>query len=129
MNQEELLASRYGKKPRNKKRDRMAIIAGAAVALVIFLVWAISVTADNTSRPTGNLLGYTVESPKAITVEISASNRGDRDVICQVEALASGYEVVGYKEILVAEGQDIAKATMSTVKPTVSAVVKDCWLK
>jgi hypothetical protein len=129
MNQEDLLASRYGKKPRNKQRERLAIISGAVIALVIFVTWAIAVTAENSGRPTGNLLSFTVESPTEITVEVSASNHRNQDVICQVEALASDYEVVGYKEILVAEGQDIAKATMSTVKPTVSAVVKECWFK
>lgn len=129
MNQQELLASRYGKKPRNKRRDRMAIIATASVALVIFLAWAISVTAENSGKPTGSLQSYTVVSPKQVDVEVSAENRGNRDVICQVEALANDYEVIGYKEVQVAEAQNPSKSTIYTVKPAVSAVVKDCWFK
>ncbi|MEY4321106.1 MAG: hypothetical protein RLZZ471_1047 [Actinomycetota bacterium] len=129
MNQEELLASRYGKKPRNKGRDRLAIISGALVALVAFLIWAIAVTADSSGKPTGNLLSYTVDSPTKISVEVSANNHRNQDVLCQVEALASDYEVVAYKEVLVAKGQDVAKASLTSVKPAVSAVVKDCWFK
>jgi hypothetical protein len=129
MNQEELLASRYGKKPRNTSRDRMLIIAGAVVALVVFLIWAISVTAENSRKPTGNLLSYSVVGDDQVDVEISADNRRNQDVICQVEALASDYEVVGYKEVLVKQGQNLVKVNLLTVKPAVSAVVKDCWFK
>lgn len=129
MNQEELLAARYGKKPRNKKRDRLAIVGGAVVALVVFLTWAIAVTADNTGRPTGNLLSYTVVSPTQVDVELSVTNRNSRDVLCQVEALANDYEVIGYKEVLVPNGQDSVNSSLNTVKPAVSAVVKDCWFK
>ncbi|MFM2320877.1 MAG: hypothetical protein RL612_24 [Actinomycetota bacterium] len=129
MNQEELLASRYGKKTRNKQRDRLAIIGIAVLALVLFLTWAISVTAANSGKPTGNLLSYTVVSDSEVTVEISANNRSGREVICQVEALANDYEVIGYKEIPITAGATSVTSNLKTVKPAVSAVVKDCWFK
>ncbi len=129
MNQEELLAARYGKKPKNPKRSRLAIINFAVVALIGFVTWAIAVTAENSGRPTGNLLSFNVESESLVTVEISATDHRNQSVICQVEALAEDYEVVGYKEVAVAKGQEMTKTTVNTVKPAVSAVVKDCWFK
>jgi hypothetical protein len=107
----------------------MAIITVAVVAFVVFVTWAIAVTSETSGKPTGNLLSYNVESPKRIEVEVSAENHRNQDVICQVEALANDYEVVGYKEVQINQGQDLVKATISTVKPAVSAVVKDCWFK
>jgi len=129
MKQEELLAARYGKKIRNKQRDRMAILAFGCLALVIFLAWAISVTSSNSSKPTGNLMSYAVDNDHQISAEVSVENRGSKDVTCQVEALANDYEVVGYKEITISKDQNQLKAILSTVKPAVSAVVKDCWFK
>ncbi len=129
MNQEELLAQRYGTKPKNPKRDRLAIIGTFVVALVVFVTWAIAVTAENSGRPTGNLLSFNVESDWLVTVEISAENNRSREVICQVEALAQDYEVIGYKEVLVGKGEKLVKTSVNTVEPAVSAVVKDCWFK
>jgi len=129
MNQEDLLASRYGKKPRNKQRDRLTIISIAVVSLVIFLTWAIAVTSENSGKPTGNLLSFSIVSPSQVDVEISADNHRNQDVLCQVEALANDYEVVAYKEILVKRADQVVKASLNTVKPAVSAVVKDCWFK
>ena len=129
MNQEELLAERYGKKPKHPKRDRLAIISLALVIFVGFITWAIAVTAENSGKPTGNLLSFTVESENLVTVEISATDHRNQNVICQVEALAEDYEVVGYKEVPIAKGQEMTKTTVNTVKPAVSAVVKDCWFK
>ena len=129
MNQEELLAERYGKKPKNAKRDRIVALSIAVVALVGFLTWAIAVTAENSGRPTGNLLSYSIESDHQITVEISANDHRSKAVICQVQALADNYEVVGYKEVPVAVTDDMVNTTLNTVKPAVSAVVKDCWFK
>jgi Na+/proline symporter len=129
MNQEELLAERYGKKPKNPKRDRLAIIGIAVVILVGFLTWAIAVTAENSGKPNGNLLSFSIESASLVSVEISASEHRNQNVICQVEALAEDYEVVGYKEVPLAKGQEMTKTTVNTVKPAVSAVVKDCWFK
>jgi hypothetical protein len=129
MNQEELLAARYGRQPRNKRRDRLAIIAIAIVGLVGFLVWSISVTAVNSGRPIGKLISFSVESPNLVQVELTAENAQGRDLICQVEVLSNDYEVVGYKEISLADGQKSVKSAVTTVKPAVSAVVKDCWVK
>lgn len=129
MNQEELLAARYGRQPRNKRRDRLAIIAIAIVGLVGFLVWSISVTAANSGRPIGKLISFSVESPILVQVELTAENAQGRDLICQVEVLSNDYEVVGYKEIALADGQKSVKSAVTTVKPAVSAVVKDCWVK
>lgn len=129
MNQEELLAARYGRQPRNKRRDRLAIIAIAIVGLVGFLVWSISVTAANSGRPIGKLISFSVESPILVQVDVTAENAQGRDLICQVEVLSNDYEVVGYKEIALADGQKSVKSAVTTVKPAVSAVVKDCWVK
>ncbi|MFM6977823.1 MAG: DUF4307 domain-containing protein [Micrococcales bacterium] len=129
MNQEELLAARYGKKPRNKQRDRIWIITISVVALISFLTWAIAVTAENSGKPTGNLLSFNVTNDNAVEVEISVTNHDTSTVICQVEALAEDYEVVGYKEVPVTKSDFAVKTTVSTVRPAVSAVVKDCWFK
>jgi hypothetical protein len=129
MNQEELLAERYGAKPRNKARDRKWIIAFAGIALIGFTIWAFTVTAANTGRPTGKLLSYNVISDAKIEVSVTAENRQNRDITCQVEALASDYEVVGYKEVSLTKSQDSQSAVLFTVKPAISAVVKDCWFK
>jgi hypothetical protein len=129
MNQEQLLTERYGKKPKNPKRDRLAIISIAVVALVVFITWAVAVTAENSGKPTSNLLSFNVVSGHQVEVEISANDHRTRDVICQVQALAQDYEVVAYKEVPVPVGQDLVKTSLTTVKPAVSAVVKDCWFK
>lgn len=129
MNQEELLAARYGRQPTNKRRDRLAIIAIAIVGLVGFLVWSISVTAVNSGRPIGKLISFSVEGPNLVQVDVTAENAQGRDLICQVEVLSNDYEVVGYKEIALADGQKSVKSAVTTVKPAVSAVVKDCWVK
>ena len=129
MNQEELLATRYGRKAKTSKRDRVVAVAIAAVALIAFLVWAIAVASTSTAKPTGNLLSYSVESPSLVDVELHVDNQGGRDTVCQVEALANDYEVVGYKEVPVPKGEKSVKNSLITVRPAVSAVVKDCWFK
>lgn len=129
MNQEELLASRYGKKAGNKQRDRIWAITIAVVALVSFLTWAVAVTADNSGKPTGNLLSFNITSQHTLEVEVSVNNHNNRTVVCQVEALADDYEVVGYKEVPVKSDQSTVKTSLNTVRPAVSAVVKDCWFK
>lgn len=129
MNQEELLASRYGKKARPAKRERVTAITIAVVALMTFLIWAIAVTSGSSGRPTGSLLSYTVDSPNQVTVEVQVDNHRNQTTICQVEALANDYEVVGYKEVTVTKDENSVKTSLITVRPAVSAVVKDCWFK
>lgn len=107
----------------------MFIIAGGTTALVVFLIWAISVTAANSSKIVGTLHSYSVKSENLVAVELQIDKTGQKATICQVEALANDYEVVGYREFEIPPGESSKTGQVLTVKPAVSAVVKDCWLK
>ena len=129
MNQEELLAARYGKKPVDRRRQRLAIVAIASVALIVFLTWAVSVTIAGAEKVEGTLASYNVKSDRLVEVKVNLKRPKNQAAVCQVEALAQDYEVVGYKELAIPENTDSVKSNIATVKPAVSAVVKDCWFK
>ena len=70
MNQDELLAARYGRTKQSKQRDRRFAITVAASALVAFLIWGISTTWMNAERVTAEVRSFEVlESPYSFIME------------------------------------------------------------
>lgn len=129
MNQEELLAERYGQKKPNRTRQRIVVIAIASVAMIAFLAWSISITIFNAQKLEGTLASYNVKSSQQVVVQVNLKRPENRAAYCQVEALAQNFEVVGYKQLAMPADQNSVSALLSTVKPAVSAVVKACWFK
>lgn len=129
MSNQDLLAQRYGQKPTNKKRQRVAIVAIGGLAVAVFLVWSISVTIANAQKLEGTLASFDVKSEQQVAVKVNVKRPENKAALCQVEALAQNYEVVGYKEVLLPKDQDSVSDQLSTVKLAVSAVVKECRFK
>lgn len=130
MNQEELLAERYGRSSKSRLRDRRLAIAIAGTALLSFLVWAVAVTAENANRVTAEATSFEVLSDLQTEVSIKVSRPRADPVVCQVEVLDSAYTVVGYREVVfLSNSEDQQTVRVNTTSMGVTGVAKDCWFK
>lgn len=130
MNQEELLAERYGRTKKSKQRDRRLGIAVASAALVAFLIWAVSTTALNANKVTADGTGYEVLSDQQTKVSFSVKRPHKASVLCQLEVLDAAFTVVGYREALVlSNAPDQQTVVVNTSSRGVTGVVKGCWFK
>lgn len=130
MNQEELLAERYGRTKKSKQRDRRLGIAVASTALVAFLIWAVSTTALNSQNVTGEATAFEVLSDQQTKVSFAIKRPKPASVLCQIEVLDAAYTVVGYREALVlSNAPDQQTVVVNSSSRGVTGVVKDCWFK
>lgn len=109
-----------------------AILATALLAL--FVVWAISVTADNARQVQVSTLGYEVISASQTKVTFAVKQPAivDSVAVCEVTALDQGFAVVGFKEIVLAKGLKAGEkitVNLNTTSEAVSGLVDSCRLK
>lgn len=130
MNQDELLAARYGRTKQSKQRDRRFAIAVAATALVAFLIWGISTTWMNAERVTAEVRSFEVLSPQQTQVSFVVDRVRPDTVVCQLEVLDTAYTVVGYREAVVLGNESNEQTVLvNTTALGVTGVVKECWFK
>ena len=130
MNQDDLLAERYGRTKKSRQRDRKFAIVAAVSALVAFLAWSISTTALNANRVSAEVHSFEVLSPQQTSVSFKVSRPSKVGVVCQVEILDASYGVVGYREATVlSNAPDEQKVVVNTTSLGTTGVVKDCWVK
>ena len=130
MNQDELLAARYGRTKKSKQRDRRFAIAVAATALVAFLIWGISTTWMNAERVTAEVRSFEVLSPQQTQVSFVVDRVRPDTVVCQLEVLDTTYGVVGYREaVVLGNASDEQTVLVNTTALGVTGVVKECWFK
>ncbi len=130
MNQDELLAARYGRTKQSKQRDRRFAITVAASALAAFLIWGISTTSMNAERVTAEVRSFEVLSPRQTQISFVVKRVRAEAVTCQLEVLDSAYTVVGYREATVLSNSSSEQTVMvNTTGLGVTGVTKDCWFK
>lgn len=130
MNQDELLAARYGRTKQSKQRDRRFAIAVAATALVAFLIWGISTTWMNAERVTAEVRSFEVLGPQQTQVSFVVDRVRPDTVVCQLEVLDTAYTVVGYREaVVLGNASDEQTVLVNTTALGVTGVVKECWFK
>jgi P pilus assembly chaperone PapD len=130
MNQDELLAARYGRTSKSRLRDRRLAIAIAGSALLSFLVWAVAVSVENANRVTAEATSFEVLSEQQTEVSLKISRPRTDPLVCQVEVLDSAYTVVGYREVLfLSNSGDQQTVKVNTTSRGVTGVAKDCWFK
>ena len=130
MNQDELLAARYGRTSKSRLRDRRLAVAIGGTALLSFLVWAVAVSVENANRVTAEATSFEVLSEQQTEVSLKVSRPRTDPVVCQVEVLDSAYTVVGYREVLfLSNSGDQQTVKVNTTSRGVTGVAKDCWFK
>ena len=129
MNQQQLLAERYGKTAGAKRRDLIFGAVVAAVALVAFLVWSIFVTQSNADQPKGDAVNYKVMSDSQVSVDFTVSNANNRVISCDIQALDEKYAIVGQRQVDFAVGATSQQVLVNTVSRAVTGIVKTCWVK
>ena len=125
---ENLLQQRYGS-GKTRSRDRALAITIASIALVGFLVWAITFTISDADRVTTRDVGFTVNDKFSTEVVFEVSRNPGQIVVCDVQVLSQSFAVVGLKSLTVepSSGRSVViSTTVTTTELGTSGLVAGC---
>jgi hypothetical protein len=125
---ENLLQQRYGS-GKTRSRDRALAITIASIALVGFLVWAITFTISDADRVTTRDVGFTVNDQFSTEVVFEVSRNPGQIVVCDVQVLSESFAVVGLKSLTVepSSGRSVViSTTVTTTELGTSGLVAGC---
>lgn len=125
---ENLLQQRYGS-GKTRSRDRALAITIASIALVGFLVWAITFTISDADRVTTRDVGFTVNDEFSTEVVFEVSRNPGQIVVCDVQVLSESFAVVGLKSLTVepSSGRSVViSTTVTTTELGTSGLVAGC---
>jgi hypothetical protein len=110
------LADRYG---RPSSWGRRAVLVGALVVVVVgALVWFAWAAWSGRASATGTDVGFVVVDNGSVRVTYDVTKPKDRTATCTIEALDSGFSVVGTVRVQVRRStHDVVRQT-STVRTT-----------
>jgi hypothetical protein len=116
------IADRYGRAP---SRTRRALVAGSiglvALAALAWFAWA---AWSGRASATGTDVGFVVVDDSSVQVTYDVTKPKNRTAHCTVEALDSGFSVVGTVRVKVARStHDVVRQT-STVRTTNRATTR-----
>jgi hypothetical protein len=123
-----ILQQRYGR-DRFRNRDRILAISIAAVSLTSFLIWAISVSIDNSNQVTHRDIAYEVIDEYSTDVTFEVSRNPGQEVSCDVTVLNQSFAIVGFLTVDVAASDSRSTVISSTIRTTelgVSGLVDGC---
>lgn len=126
---QELLATRYGKKPKLDAKKWRPLGIGVVVAMSI---GALGISTLNYNPAQFKDIGFRVKSEWQTEVDFELSKPKDATAVCKFEALNNSFLVVGYKEIEFGPSDyETNRHTISlnTTELAVTGLVKDCSLR
>jgi hypothetical protein len=105
----------------------------ASALLVVFVIWAIDVTATNAKKIEPITSGYHVIDKNQITVDFTLKQPSvtSSSGVCAITALNQSFAIVGYREVAIQKGfkaGDTISVHLNTTELAVSGLVDSCWL-
>lgn len=128
----EYLSNRYGKTAAKARNQRIFWIGVAALLVVSFFVWSISINFASPAKISGTMQNFVVTDALQTKVTIKVSNPTEQDGRCAINVLNKSFSVVGYKELEIdgSLGKSASiDASINTTNLGVSATVDHCWFK
>ena len=126
---QELLAKRYGQKPKlDAKKFRPLAIA----AVVLMSISALAISAMNYNPAQFKDIGFRVVSEWQTEIEFELTKPKEATAICSFEALNNSFLAVGYKEIEFGPSDfetNRHTVSLNTTELAVTGLVKDCSLR
>ncbi|MEN9731022.1 MAG: hypothetical protein RL488_332 [Actinomycetota bacterium] len=129
MSQQDLLAERYGRTKRSRRREFIFAASVATVALASFLVWSITVTGQSATDPKPTVISYELVGNLQVKIDFKLENPDTRMLACDLRALDTRYGIVGQRQVDVPAGTTQMSVLVNTVSPAVTGIVKSCWVK
>ena len=127
---EQLLADRYGRKPKaSAQKRRLLIWAVSTVAVTIFVIWALTSIGARQNAVAVVKSGAKPLSATSFQVSGEVSRPKDGVVRCALQIKALNFAVVGYREITLAAGVTKFDEVVYSAAPGVDASVARCWLQ
>ena len=126
----ELLADRYGTRPKaSVPKNRRVWVGFAVLALAVIVVWVFS----SLNAPTSKVALVSSESKPVGKLGYEVSGKVSRPaggvVRCALQVQALDFSVVGYREVTLAAGVTDFDTRVFSVAPGVNASVTRCWLQ
>ena len=125
----EILAERYGRKPKRASRaQRNALIAAMGILLIAFFVWAWSVALESSNRAEVEVASFVIEDAQHATVEVKPIHLPAKPTTCAIQVQNEKFAIVGFRELTFNPG-DLAVRTLNvnTTELGVSASIWRCW--
>jgi hypothetical protein len=125
----DLPADRYGRAA--SRRTRTIWIAAVAVVVVVAVGWFAWAAYESRSSATGTDVGFDVLDNATVTVTFDVTKPQDKTATCVVQALDSGFDVVGTSRVQVGPadaGVVRRTATVRTTNRATTAQVTSCSL-
>lgn len=128
MDQSELMASRYGERKTNPKRNRILTIVGVGVLTIVAAWFGFA----NYSPLSFKDLGYRVLSDYRVEVDFELTRPQGAVAICSIEALNNSFAQVGWVEVIIPATEQTTTRntiTLTTTELAVTGLVDECRLR
>ena len=132
MTQQTTLDARYGRTPRDRRRNRWMLIAVIATLAALIVAWLIWVGPSN-AKPQIDAtdVGHTVVDDTRVEVTWRLSVQPGTATRCAVQALNPSFGVVGWKTIMVPPSSEYTRVftdTVLTSELATTGLIYRCWL-
>ena len=125
----DLMASRYGHKPKRSKKYWLWL---SAVGIALMAIGALLATMANFNPVQSKDIGFSVKDATQVILDFEVSKPKDATAICSLESLNEQFSQVGYKEIEIGPQEtDTVRFSVSinTTELATTALVDECRLK
>ena len=125
----DLMASRYGHKPKRSKKYWLWL---SAVGIALMAIGALLATIANFNPVQSKDIGFSVKDATQVILDFEVSKPKDATAICSLESLNEQFSQVGYKEIEIGPQEtDTVRFSVSinTTELATTALVDECRLK
>ena len=129
------IAERYGRGPKQTRRNRLAVGFTAASLALVFIIWMIWVTITGANQLSPKTTAYEILGSGQVSVTFTVAKPANKTVICALKALKADYGTVAYKEVTLAgdksrNGSAVQVSRivrLSTTELAVTGLVDRCW--
>lgn len=126
------LDARYGRTPGFRARNRLLLIVGACLMVLVFTAWVFWAGWDNEKANLESLtVGHRVVDDSLVTVTWQVSVAQGTEVSCALQAQNDAHGIVGWKIVELPPSTTFTRQYQEDVRTTQAAVtglIYRCWL-
>ena len=126
------IASRYGRTPAKKRRDRLLYLVAGAAATIVILAWVLWAGLDQAGGTLGTEdTGSTILNDRSVSISYQVSMPVGTTASCALQVLNQSHGIVGWRIVPVPASTRYTTSHTDTVGSSeqgVTGLIYRCWL-